>query len=427
METSFFLFILTTISSCLFLFLFIREQRQKQALLQERSALMTKLELEKESSSQQKLALEQMKDQLLHHFRSLSSDALKESSQSFLTLAKESFAQLNQQSKHDLERKQQDISNTLKPIQETLQRFDHKLSDLEKTRIEAFSSISTHISMISESNEKLKQETNNLVKALRAPQVRGRWGEMQLRRVVEMAGMMEHCDFIEQVSTNTEESRLRPDLLVKLPGDKTVVIDAKAVINAYIEASQADLDQDKKFKLQEHARHIKQRVSELSKKSYWEQFPHSPEFVVLFLPGEALFSAALEVDPTLIDQSVDQRVIIATPTTLIALLKSVAYGWKQSALAENARSISVLGKELHKRIGDMASHFSTLGQRLNSAVDCYNKTVGTFESRVLVTTRRFQELQVIDQEDALAKLEPIDRVTREMRIGAETTSFDGME
>ncbi len=378
----------------------------------EKTQLETRLASEKENLKQQMRLIEDSKKALLESFQSLSAASLKSNNETFIQLASQSFEKLNQQSKSELEKRQEQIEMSVRPIKESLERFDLKINEVEKVRIEAYAGIKEQFFGMKETQEKLKTETANLVKALRAPQVRGRWGELQLRRVVEMAGMLDHCDFYEQVSVGDENGRLRPDLLVKLPGNKSIVVDSKAVISSYIESSQSEDETTKREKLIEHSRHISERVTELSKKSYWDQFENSPEFVVLFLPGEAFFSSALEVNPSLIEQSVDQRVIIATPTTLIALLKAVAYGWKQTSLADNAREISDLGKELYKRISVLSENFSDLGRKIGGAVDSYNKSLGTLESRVLVTARRFHELKAMSGDEEIESLVPVDKAVR---------------
>jgi DNA recombination protein RmuC len=347
-------------------------------------------------------------------FKALSSETLQNNNKVFLDLAKSTLETFNQEAKGDLEKKQQAIEGMIKPVKDVLEKFDQKVNDLEKNRVGAYSGLTEQVKMLLEAQVQLKKETTNLAKALGTPQVRGKWGEIQLKRVVEMAGMLDHCDFYEQISTNSEDGRLRPDMVVKLPGDKTIVVDSKAVVAAYFEAAQAEDETVKRNKLQQHARHIKERVSELSKKSYWDQFANSPEFVVLFLPGENLFSSALEVEPALIELSVEQKVIIATPTTLIALLKAVAYGWKQVSLAANARDISDLGKELHKRVYDFVEHYQDVGDKLDKAVGSYNRSIGTLETRVLVTARKFKDLKSTGDEE-IEIIAPLDKHARALQ------------
>ncbi len=392
-----------------------KSQNEFLQIRSEKTQLETKLESERESLNQQKKLIEDSKKSLLDSFKSLSAESLQSNNQSFIQLANQSFEKLSQQSKSELEKRHEQIEMSVRPIKESLEKFDSKINEVEKIRVEAYAGIREQFFGMKETQEKLKAETSNLVKALRAPQVRGRWGELQLRRVVEMAGMLDHCDFYEQVSVGDENARLRPDLVVKLPGNKSIVVDSKAVISSYIESSQSEDEVLKREKLQEHARHISERVTELSKKSYWDQFENSPEFVVLFLPGEAFFSSALEVNPSLIEQSVDQKVIIATPTTLIALLKAVAYGWKQTSLADNAREISDLGKELYKRVSILSENFADLGRKIGGAVESYNKSLGTLESRVLVSARRFHELKAISGDGEIESLVPIDKAIRSIQ------------
>jgi DNA recombination protein RmuC len=346
-------------------------------------------------------------------FKTLCADALKNNNQLFLDLANATLEKFQASAKGDLEKRQQAIDHLIHPIKESLNKFEQKIQEVEKSRVGAYEGLSQQVKSLLETQLHLRQETANLVKALRTPQVRGRWGEIQLQRVVELAGMLEHCDFQQQQSVTHQENRFRPDLIVRLPGGKNIVVDAKAPLWSFLEALENTDEIQQKQKFTDHARHIRDHMQQLSKKSYWEQFQPTPEFVILFLPGETFFSAALEHDPSLIEQGVEQRVILATPTTLIALLKAVAYGWRQESLAENAQKISNLGKELAKRLGDMRDNFSDVGARLQKAVESYNKTIGSFESRVLVSARKFQELQD-NTTDKIELLSPLDIIPRNL-------------
>lgn len=391
----------------------LREENSKQSTLV--VELKTKLEDEIKSSQEKLKVLEQAEKKLSETFQALSAKALQSNNQSFLELAKENLEKFQNDAQNNLKNREKAIEELVKPLKESLQKVDHKIHDLEKQRVSAYSTLTEQVKFLTDTQNKLQSETQNLVKALRAPQVRGRWGEMTLRRVAELAGMVEYCDFIEQESKTLEDDkRLRPDMIVKLPMGRQIVVDAKTPLLAYLNTLESDNDEDYEKHLREHARQLQDHLKQLSQKSYWSQFNPSPEFVVMFVPGENFFSAALKQNPNLIEDGVKMGVILATPTTLISLLKSVSYGWRQEQLAKNAQEISLLAKDLYERITVLGNHFDHLGKALKRSVDYYNNAVGALESRVLPQARRFKDLGVHPKED-LKELEVIDNSPRSLQ------------
>lgn len=324
--------------------------------------------------------------------------------ESFKALATDTFER--QQSAFFESQKQQMVGELVKPLKESLDKVDGKIQELEKARISAYASLS-------ETLKNVNAETGKLSRSLRSSNVRGQWGEMQLRRVVELAGMVEYCDFVTQHTINTEDGRKRPDLIVKLPNERVLVIDAKAPLQAYLEAVEAPTDELKGLKYKEHAKQVKKHLSDLSDKAYWESFPHTPEFVILFLPGESFFGAALEADPQLVEFGADKKVLMATPTSLIALLRAVALGWREQVMHRETMQICELGRSLHERLSTMCDHFGKLKKAIDGSVDAYNKVVGSFEGRVLPAARKFSEFKVVASQE-LPILEPVEKLTKSL-------------
>jgi DNA recombination protein RmuC len=382
-------------------------------LEKQKSELTTTLEKDREALFEKVQLVDDAKKQLSGMFAELSAVALQSNNQQFMNLAKQTLEGFQEGARVDLEQRQKTIADLVSPVKLSLDKVDLKIQEMEIARAGAYEGLKQQMTTLAATEQGLRTETSNLVKALRSPKVRGVWGEMQLRRVIELAGMLEHCDFVEQDSVNTEQGLLRPDVLIRMPGGKTVVVDSKAPLEAYLEAIALDDDTARNLKLKDHARQVRNHITALGKKSYSDAFQTTPDYVVLFVPGEAFYTAAIDQDPALIEYGLEKGVILAAPTTLIALLKAVAYGWREESLKENALKISELGRELYDRLLKMGGHVTKLGRALGNAVESYNSTIGSLENRVLVTARKFKDLSVTNGNGAeIEQLDPIERVPR---------------
>ncbi|HKJ76366.1 MAG TPA: DNA recombination protein RmuC [Gammaproteobacteria bacterium] len=361
--------------------------RRQSRLREENVRLQADLDAEKRAAEEKAASYQEAREKLSESFSQLASEALRHNSGEFLKLAQENLKQFQVQAQGDLAQREKAVENLVKPIREALEKTESQVQRLEAQRQEAHGALTRHL-------ESLQSETRNLTRALRRPEVRGQWGEMTLKRLAELAGMVEHCDFFEQESVESEGGRQRPDMVVRLPDKRAIVVDAKAALDAYLDASEAEDETVRDQHLTRHARNVRSRVKELADKAYWNQFAEAPDFVVLFIPGEQFLSAALEVDRELLEFAMERKVILATPTSLIALLRAVAFGWRQEALAENAERIRQAGKELYDRLTTFSDHLGKVGRNLDTAVDNYNKAVGSFDSRVLPGARRFAEMGI---------------------------------
>ncbi len=373
-----------------------------------------RIELEKERAihAERLKAYDDAGLKLRETFQALSADALKHNNEQFLSLAQTRLQQTRSEAAADIDARRKAIEDLLAPMQKTLEQVDQEIKESERRRVESGAQLMQRVVSLDLMGQNLRDETRRLTDALKRPSVRGRWGELQLRRVVELAGMIEHCHFTEQETIASDNGRIRPDVIVNLPGGKHVIIDAKVPLDAYLRAFEAPDDDARQRLLADHARQVRSHIAQLSAKSYIDKVPVTPDFVVMFLPGEMFFSAALEQDPALIEFGVDKRVIPASPTTLIALLRAVAYGWQQDAMEDNARKISDLGKQLYESVRVLGGHFDSLGTRLRSSLEAYNQAVGSLEGNVLIKARKFRELQAANGGDEIRPLDPIDRVPR---------------
>ena len=388
--------------------------RRTGALREKLAATEGRLKAQEALDEERRLALAAAEEHLAVKVDALARQSLKDNNEQFLTLARENLGRQQDHAKGELKEREKAIEGLVGPIREALEKTRLKIEDIEKERHQAFGGIRSLMETMSRDQQALSAETRNLVTALRRPEVRGQWGEMTLRRLVELAGMVEHCDFTEQEHTKGPEGNFRPDLVIHLPEERQLVVDVKTPLDAYLAAVEAPDDAAKEAALARHARKVRERVRELASKAYWAQFERSPEFVILFIPGDQFLSAALSREPGLLDEALSQHVILATPTSLVALLKAVAYGWRQVALAENARQIRDLASELHRRLATFTEHLARVGKNLTGSVDAYNAAVGSLERNVLPGARRFIELGVQQKKD-LPELTGVEANTRRVQ------------
>ena len=378
-------------------FLFLQQKLAR--LRQQNTQLSTTLELERQANQEKLAALSQAREQFAETFSHLSSQALKHNSEEFLKLAEQNLKQFQAKADSDLQQKEKAIENLVKPIKEALDKTELQIRNIEKDRKEAFGTLHAHLQNMARVQESLQGETRNLVQALRRPEVRGQWGEMTLKRLTELAGMVEYCDFYEQQNINTDEGRLRPDMIIRMPDKREIVVDVKTPLDAYLNAIEASDDATRQQELIRHARNVKKRINELADKRYWKQFANTPEFVVLFIPGEQFLGAALDIDRSLLEEALSKQVILATPTSFVALLRAVAYGWRQEQLAENAEHIKQTGEQLYQRLMIYTEHLNKLGKSLESSVKHYNNSVGSFDTRILPSARKFKEMGISTGKD----------------------------
>ena len=383
--------------------------------------LESELDHEQQRSTEKQAAFEQLSLQHRRTFNVMATRALNNNNEQFLRLARESLGQFHIRAEGELEKREQAVENLVKPIRDALEKTERQVQRMEHDRQQAHGALSKHLETMAESHRLLQTETRNLVQALRRPEVRGQWGELTLKRLAELAGMVEHCDFREQASVQTENGQLRPDMVVRMPGKREIIVDAKTPLDAYLSAVECVDDDKRKGYLEQHARNVRARIRELSSKAYWQQFRHSPDFVVLFIPGEQFLSAALDINHTLIEDALSQNVILATPTSFVALLRAVAYGWRQEVLAENADVIREVGQDLYGRLATFAEHLSRLGRSLDNSVDAFNKAVGSYDSRILPGAKRFTELGITAIKEP-PELAPVKRTARPVEVPDDTDS-----
>jgi len=386
-------------------------QKKITQLENETLRLQTNLDMEEKIARVREQEQTKQQRELKMAFSALSSDALKDNNDSFLKLAQEKLMQFQIHARNDMEKREKSVENLVKPIKDALDKTEQQIRLMEQERKQAYGSLSTHLETMMQTQQLLQSETRNLVQALRRPEVRGQWGEITLKRLVELAGMVEHCDFFEQEHTKTTEGNIRPDMIVRMPAGREIVVDVKTPLDAYISAIEAKDDEERQKQLLRHLKNVRGRIRELASKSYWNQFKQSPDFVVLFIPGDQFLNAALEIDHGLLEEALQQKVVLATPTSLVALLRAVAYGWRHEALTENADIIRELGEDLYKRLATFTDHISRLGKNLGNSVESFNKTVGSLERQVLPGARKLHDLG-IESNKKLQTPEPLDKAVR---------------
>ncbi|WP_455209787.1 DNA recombination protein RmuC [Kaarinaea lacus] len=402
------------------LVVYLRAQKRIAALQDQNTALQVTLEMERKAATEKQAAVDSARTQLSETFSALSSQALKHNTEEFLKLAQENLKQYQVKAQSDLTEKEKAIENLVKPIKETLEKTEKQIRLMEHERKEAYGALTQHLTSMAQTQQALQGETRNLVKALSRPEVRGQWGELTLKRLAELAGMVEHCDFFEQEHTQTENGAQRPDMIVRMPGSREIVVDVKTPLDAYLRAIEAGDEEAKARELEKHTKNIRERIRELASKAYWNQFKHSPEFVVLFIPGDQFLSSALDQDHNLLENAMQQKVILATPTSLVALLRAIAYGWRQEALTENAEHIRQIGDELYGRLSTFAEHLNKLGRSLAGSVQHFNKAVGSFDSRILPSAKKFTEMGISANKD-VDRVEQIESSTRSLESPSETS------
>ena len=402
---------------------FVRARGRAEKLHVELAVMKAQLKTEQQLEDERQAALKLATERITAAFDSVAGQSLRSNSETFLQLAREHLGQHQQRATASLTEREKAIETMLAPIREALSKTEQQMQRIEKERAEAFGSLKGSLESVALGQQALQKETRTLVNALRRPEVRGQWGELTLRRLAELAGMVEHCDFREQVHVRTDDGNLRPDMIVHMPDGRDLVVDVKTPLDAYLEAVDAATDELRAVALRRHAQAIRERVRQLGAKSYWSQFENSPDFVILFIPGDQFLSAALAESPTLLEDAIRQDVIIATPTSFVALLKAVAYGWRQMALAQNAEKIRTLAEDLYKRLAVFASHLTKLGRNLGTTVDAFNSAVGSLERQVLPGARKFTELGVRPERE-IDMLEPVDRLTREPQVKESDDLFE---